>query len=189
MKKIKTPLQDEQIKNLKVGEEVLLSGTIYTARDQAHKRLVRAINQKKRLPVDLTGQVIYYCGPTPAPKGKVIGSCGPTTSSRMDEFTLALLKAGLKAMIGKGRRSSEVATAIKKYRAVYFLTYAGCGALLSNFVKEARVVAYPELGPEAMYRLLVEDFPLIVGIDNKGKSIYKGHPLSQSGGCPHFDRI
>jgi fumarate hydratase subunit beta len=178
MKRIHTPLTKENIGNLRAGDEVLLTGIIYTARDQAHKRLVRAINQKKGLPVDLTGQIIYYCGPTPAPKGKVIGSCGPTTSSRMDEFTLALLKAGLKATIGKGRRSSEVATAIKKYCAVYFLTYAGCGALLSRFVKEAKVVAYRELGPEAIYRLRVEDFPLIVGIDSKGRF------LRQSENCP-----
>jgi len=172
MKKIYTPLREEEINCLKAGDKVLLTGIIYTARDQAHKRLVCAINQKKRLPIDLSGRVIYYCGPAPAPKGKVIGSCGPTTSSRMDEFTPALLRAGLKAMIGKGRRSPEVVSAIKKYRAVYFLTYAGCGALLSNFVKEARVLAYPGLGPEAIYKLEVEDFPLIVGVDSKGRDVY-----------------
>jgi fumarate hydratase subunit beta len=176
MKRIHTPLTKENIGSLKAGDEVLLTGVIYSARDQAHKRLVSAINQKKKLPIDLVGQVIYYCGPTPAPKGRVIGACGPTTSSRMDEFTPALLKAGLKAMIGKGRRSSEVVAAIKKYHAVYLLTYAGCGALLANFVKEASVLAYPELGSEAIYRLEVENFPLIVGIDTKGRDIYQGHP-------------
>ena len=172
MRKISVPLDKKEIDNLKIGEEVLLSGTIYTARDQAHKRMAEAIKKGKRLPVDLKGQIIYYCGPTKTPKGKVIGSCGPTTSSRMDEFTPQLLKLGLKGMIGKGRRSKEVITAIKKYKAVYFLTYAGCGALLSRYVKKAKPVAYQELGPEAIYKLEVEDFPVIVGIDSEGRSIY-----------------
>ena len=138
MKKINTPLQNKQIAELKSGDKVLLSGIIYTARDQAHRRLISAIKQKKRLPFDLGGQVIYYCGPTLRPKTKTIGSCGPTTSSRMDEFSPTLLKLGLSAMIGKGRRSAEVVAAIKKYHAVYFLTYAGCGALLSKYIKEGR---------------------------------------------------
>ncbi|MDD4980775.1 MAG: FumA C-terminus/TtdB family hydratase beta subunit [Candidatus Omnitrophica bacterium] len=169
MKKINTPLTREKIKELKRGEEVLLSGIIYTARDQAHKRLIQ---EKRPLP-GLKDAVIYYCGPTPAVKGKVIGSCGPTTSSRMDEFTPALLKKGVSAMIGKGRRSGEVIQAIKKYGAVYFLTYAGCGALLSKYIKKSTVVAYKDLGPEAIYKLEVKDFPLIVGIDATGKSLYK----------------
>ena len=122
MKRINTPLTKREIERLNVGKEVLLSGVIYTARDQAHKRLVEAINKGKKTPIDLKGQVIYYCGPTRAPRGKIIGSSGPTTSSRMDEFTPALLKAGLVAMIGKGGRSPEVAKAIKKYKTVYFLT-------------------------------------------------------------------
>jgi len=172
MKKIRTPLKKSDIENLKVGDEVLLSGMIYTARDQAHKRMVEMLKAGKELPVDLKNQIIYYCGPTPAPKGKIIGSCGPTTSRRMDEFTPALLKAGLKGMIGKGNRSREVIKAIKKYKAVYFLTYAGCGALLNGYVKKATVIAYKDLGPEAIYRLEVENFPLIVGIDAKGRSIY-----------------
>lgn len=150
----------------------MLRGTVYTARDQAHKRLVEALKRGKRLPVDLRGQVIYYCGPTKTPKGKSIGSCGPTTSARMDAFTPALLKRGLAATIGKGNRSDEVKRAIRKYRAVYFVTYAGCGALLSKFVKKARPVAYKELGPEAILRLEVKDFPLIVAVDAKGRSIY-----------------
>ncbi len=158
---------------LKAGDEVLFSGTIYTARDQAHKRLAKAIANKKKLPINLKGAIIYYCGPTATPKGKVIGSCGPTTSSRMDEFTPLLLKAGLKAMIGKGSRAAEVSRAIKKYKGVYFLTYAGCGALLSKYVKRAKLVAYPDLGPEAIYKLEVKYFPLIVGIDSKGRSIYE----------------
>lgn len=173
MKKIKTPLEKKQIAKLKAGEKVLLRGIIYTARDQAHKRLLECINQKKGLPIDLTGEIIYYCGPTPAPRGKAIGSCGPTTSSRMDEFSPALLKAGLSGMIGKGRRTPEVVAAIKKYHAVYFLTYAGCGALLSSYVKDCRLIAYRELGPEAIYRLKVEEFPLIVGIDCYGGDIFK----------------
>ena len=161
-----------KIENLKIGDRLSFSGIIYTARDQAHKRLVDAIFKRKKLPFDLRGAIIYYCGPTATPKGKVIGSCGPTTSSRMDKFTPALLKAGLKGMIGKGGRCEEVRRAIKKYKAVYFLTYAGCGALLSKYVKHATAVAYKDLGPEAIYRLEVRDFPLIVGIDSRGRNIY-----------------
>lgn len=173
MRELKIPVKNKDIGNLRVGDEVLLSGTIYTARDQAHKRLTEAMVKKGRiLPIGLKGQVIYYCGPTKTPKGKVIGSCGPTTSSRMDEFTPALLKAGVKGLIGKGRRSPQVTSALKKYKAVYFLTYAGCGALLSGYVKKAKPVAYEDLGPEAIYRLEVKDFPLIVGIDAAGRSIY-----------------
>ena len=173
MKKLKLPLQAQEIAGLKAGDEVALSGVIYTARDVAHKRLAEAMQKNRALPVDIRGQIIYYCGPTRTPRGRVIGSCGPTTSSRMDEFTPLLLKAGLKGMIGKGGRCDSVRAAIKKYKAVYFLTYAGCGALLSRFVKSARVVAYKDLGPEAMYRLVVKDFPAIVGIDAEGRSVYK----------------
>jgi len=161
------------LSNVRAGEQVFLSGTMYTARDQAHKRLVAALKKGKKLPLDVKGQVIYYCGPTKTPKGRVIGSCGPTTSSRMDSFTPALLKAGLVAMIGKGRRSQEVAQAIKKYRGVYFVTYAGCGALLSTCVKKAKAVAFKDLGPEAIFELEAENFPLIVGIDSRGGSIYE----------------
>ena len=157
---------------LKAGDKAIFSGTLYTARDQAHKRLVEAIKKRKKLPIDLKGAVIYYCGPTKTPKGKIIGSCGPTTSSRMDIFTPVLLKSGLKAMIGKGTRSQEVARAIKKHKAVYFLTYAGCGALLAKYVKKNKPVAYKDLGPEAIHKLEVKDFPLIVGIDAKGRNIY-----------------
>ncbi|MDD4894318.1 MAG: FumA C-terminus/TtdB family hydratase beta subunit [Candidatus Omnitrophica bacterium] len=171
MKKINTPLVKKEIERLRAGEEVLLSGIIYTARDQAHKRLVEAVNKNKKTPIDLKGMVIYYCGPTPAPRGKIIGSCGPTTSRRMDEFTPALLKKGVIAMIGKGRRLAQVVQAIKKYKAVYFLTYAGCGALLSKYVKKNKPVAYKDLGPEAIHKLEVKDFPLIVGIDAMGRSI------------------
>jgi fumarate hydratase subunit beta len=165
-------MKQEQISALRAGDEIKLSGVIYTARDQAHKRLVDALKQGKRLPLDLKGAIIYYCGPTKTPRGKIIGSCGPTTSSRMDEFTPALLSRGLKGMIGKGSRSKEVRAAIKKYKAVYFLAYAGCGALISKYVKKVTPVAYRDLGPEAILKLEVKNLPLIVGIDAKGRSIY-----------------
>ena len=173
MKKINTPLDKRQIETLKAGEEVLLSGMIYTARDQVHKRLVEAIAKNQKTPIDLRGQIIYYCGPTKTPRGKAIGSCGPTTASRMDDFTPLLLKAGLKGMIGKGSRSPKVIRAIKKYRAVYFLAYAGCGALLAKYIRKAKPVAYKDLGPEAIYKLEVKSFPLIVGIDVKGNNVYR----------------
>jgi len=174
MKKLKLPLNKKQIAGLKAAEEVSVSGIIYVARDQAHKRLAEAIKKGKKLPLNLSGQFIYYCGPTQTPKGKIIGSCGPTTSSRMDEFTPVLLKAGLLGMIGKGGRAQEVAAAIKKYGAIYFLTYAGCGAFISKYIKSAKVVAYQDLGPEAIFRLEVKDLPLIVAIDSLGNNIYKG---------------
>jgi fumarate hydratase subunit beta len=172
MKKINTPLNLNKIKSLKAGQEVLLSGTIYTARDQAHKRLVQAIKSRKALPFELKDAAIYYCGPTQTPKGKIIGSCGPTTSSRMDAFTNLLLAKGLRGMIGKGSRSEEVKGVIRKYRGIYFITYAGCGALLSKYVKSAKIVAYGDLGPEAILKLEVEDFPLMVAIDFNGGCIY-----------------
>ena len=168
MKRLTVPLKKEQISSLKAGDEVLLTGIIYTARDQAHKRLTCSL----RLPLKLRDQIIYYCGPTNTPRGKAIGSCGPTTSSRMDKFTPKLLKAGLRGMIGKGSRSKDVLTAIKKHKAVYFLAPAGCGALLAKRVKSAKVIAYKFLGPEAVRKLEVKDFPLIVGIDSNGRSIY-----------------
>jgi fumarate hydratase subunit beta len=172
MKKINTPLGLNVIKSLRAGQEFLLNGTIYTARDQAHKRLTEAIKAGKILPVELKDAIIYYCGPTQIPKGKIIGSCGPTTSSRMDVFTPLLLAKGLKVMIGKGGRSQEVKAAIKKHKGIYFVTYAGCGALLAKCVKKVVVVAYGDLGPEAILKLEVKDFPLIVAIDANGRSIY-----------------
>lgn len=171
-KKIKTPLSAKEIKNLNAGSLVFLSGIIYTARDQAHLRLVRYIAEQRSLPVDLDGQVIYYSGPTPAGKRR-IGSCGPTTSGRMDNFTAAMLDIGVKGMIGKGRRSALVREAIKKAGAVYFLAPAGAGAYLSEKVLSSEIVAFEDLGPEAVYRLEVEDFPLVVGIDRKGNDIYE----------------
>jgi fumarate hydratase subunit beta len=172
MKAMQTPITVDKINCLKAGDEVLLNGAIYTARDQAHKRLNGLIKSNKKLPFDLKRRTIYYCGPTQTPKGKVIGSCGPTTSKRMDIFTPLLLKSGLKAMIGKGERSKEVINAIKKYKAVYLLAPAGCGALLSKFVVKKELVAFKDLGPEAIYRLEVKDFPVIVGIDAKGRSVF-----------------
>jgi len=172
MKKIDIAADRDIIKKLKAGTELLISGTIYTVRDQAHRRLQDTLKAGKRPPINLKNAAIYYCGPTKTPAGKIIGSCGPTTSSRMDEFTPALLEAGLRIMIGKGIRSKEVIRAVKKYRAVYFLTFAGCGALLAKHVKRKKTMAYKELGPEAICALEVEDFPVIVGIDAKGRSIY-----------------
>lgn len=171
MRRISSPLMNS-FNKLKAGEYVLFSGVIYTARDQAHKRLLESI-KKKKLPLKLKDQVIYYCGPTATPKGKVIGSCGPTTSSRMDEFIEPLLKQGLRAMIGKGRRSKQAKDLIKKYKAVYFIAPAGCGALLATKVISKKVVCFRNLGTEAIYRLEVKDFPLIVGIDARGRSLYK----------------
>ncbi|MDD5108156.1 MAG: FumA C-terminus/TtdB family hydratase beta subunit [Candidatus Omnitrophica bacterium] len=165
----------KKFNTLKAGQQIYFNGTIYTARDQAHKRMFEAIKKGKRLPFELKGAIIYYCGPTQAPKGKIIGSCGPTTSSRMDEFTPLLLTKGLSATIGKGSRSREVRDAIKKHRGVYFVTYAGCGALLSKYVKKAKTIAYRDLGPEAILKLEVKDFPLIVAIDANGGDIYDAY--------------
>jgi len=173
MKKIKLPLDKKRIKNLKAGEELLLSGVIYTARDQAHKKLAEAIKKGRKLPLVLKGAVIYYCGPTPARRGKAIGSCGPTTSSRMDDFTPVLLRCGLSAMIGKGDRGKSVASAIKKYKAVYFIAFSGCGAFVSEFVKKRKLVAYPELGAEAIRKYTVKDFPAIVVQDCHGGNLYQ----------------
>jgi fumarate hydratase subunit beta len=174
MKTINLPFSVKDLEELKAGDDVLLNGTVYTARDQAHARFVQLIRSGEKLPFELKGQVIYYCGPTATPVGKVIGSCGPTTSRRMDEFTPLLLSAGLKAMIGKGSRSDQVVAALKKYKAVYFAAYAGCGALIAQYIQRKTTVAFKELGPEAVYRLEIKDFPAIVAIDMYGKNIYKG---------------
>jgi len=170
--RLETPLTVEKIRNLKVGDEVLLSGTVFTARDAAHKRLAELIKRGKRIPINLKNAVIYYAGPTPPPPRRPIGSIGPTTSSRMDAFTPELLQLGLAGMIGKGDRSSEVRKAIARSGAVYFLATGGIGALLSMKVRSARPILFRELGPEAVYKLEIRDFPLIVGIDSKGRDIY-----------------
>ena len=151
---------------------MLLSGMIYTARDAAHKRFAELVGKEKRLPLDLKGACIYYCGPTPGRPGCAIGSCGPTTSSRMDAFTPALIRLGITGMIGKGRRSDDVKKSVKKHGCVYFLAPAGLGALLAAKVRSAKIIAFRDLGPEAVYKLEVKNFPLIVGIDSKGRDIY-----------------
>ena len=170
MRKIHLPLIREDITKLKAGDEVLLSGIIYTARDQAHKRLCEYVKQGKKLPIALKGNIIYYCGPTPARKNMPIGACGPTTSKRMDEFTPLLLSKGIIATIGKGSRSKQVVDALKKNKAVYFVAPAGAGAYLSQRVKKAKLIAFNDLGPEAIYELEISDFPVIVAIDSNGKS-------------------
>jgi len=173
MRILNTPLITDKIVRLNAGEIVLLNGTIYTARDAAHKKIVGAIKNGRPLAFGLKEQIIYYAGPAPAKKGEPIGSCGPTTSSRMDSYTVPLLKKGLKGMLGKGKRSDEVIGAIKKYKAVYFIAVGGAAALLATKIKKAKIIAYPELGTEAVYKFEVEDFPVIVAIDSKGKSILK----------------
>jgi len=170
--KIKTPLIRDVIGTLKAGDEVSLSGKIFTARDAAHKRLHDLIAKGGIMPLDISDAVIYYAGPTPPRPHSIIGSCGPTTSSRMDPFTPELLKLGLRGMIGKGDRSREVRKAIKEYGCVYFLATGGIGALLSDKIKMARPILFKELGPEAVYEMEVADFPLTVGIDSKGNDIY-----------------
>jgi len=161
------------LQKLCAGDTFAYTGILYTARDQAHKRMVKSLRAGGKLPIDLKRAPIYYCGPTAIPRGKIIGSCGPTTSARMDAFTPLLLRQGLRVMIGKGARSAEVVAAIKKYKAVYCITYAGCGALLARHIRSAQVVAYPDLGPEAIWKLEVDDFPLIVAVDSRGNDIYK----------------
>ncbi|WP_058485837.1 Fe-S-containing hydro-lyase [Defluviitalea phaphyphila] len=171
-KRISLPLKEDVILDLKAGDKVLLSGTIYTGRDAAHKRMIEALNKGEDLPIDINGQVIYYVGPCPAKENEVIGSCGPTTSGRMDVYTPAILEQGLKGMIGKGERSKSVIESMKKNKAIYFTAIGGAGALLADRVKAAEVVAYNDLGAEAIYKLEVEDFPVIVTIDCEGNNLY-----------------
>lgn len=175
--RIKTPLTPKVIKSLNAGDMVYLSGIIYTGRDAAHKRMVEMIDQNKNLPFEFEGQVIYYAGPTPTPKHErgrkpVIGSIGPTTSGRMDKYSPVLMEKGLVAMIGKGSRNQTTADAIILHCGIYFSAIGGAAALISKCVKSAEVIAFEDLGTEAIRRLSVEDFPLIVGIDCFGKSIY-----------------
>ena len=171
-KKITLPLTDKTIQSLKAGDSLLISGVLYVARDAAHKRMVEALDKGKPLPFEIKGQTIYYMGPTPAPPGKVIGSAGPTTSSRMDVYTPRLLVAGLKGIIGKGARSHEVKDALKKYKAVYLAAVGGAGALLSKTIVKSEVIAYPELGPEAILKIEVTDFPVTVINDIYGGDLY-----------------
>ncbi len=170
--RIETPVTEELLSGLKIGDRVLISGTIYTGRDAAHKRMVEALDKGEELPFDVNGQVIYYAGPAPTPPGKPIGSVGPTTSYRMDPYAPRMMEAGLKGMIGKGPRAVEVIEAMVKYKAVYFAAIGGSAALLARKVKSAEIIAYEELGPEAVRRLVVEDFPVIVVNDLEGNDLY-----------------
>jgi fumarate hydratase subunit beta len=171
--KITSPLEEKVIEKLTAGTKVTISGVIYTARDAAHHRIIQALERGEELPFDLAGQTLYYMGPSPAPPGRVIGSTGPTTSSRMDRYTPRLLAAGIKAMIGKGGRSAEVREAIKKHKAVYLAATGGAGALLARTIKQAEVIAYEELGTEAILKLTVEDFPAIVANDIYGEDLFE----------------
>ena len=170
---ITTPLSREQARNLKAGDSCLISGVIYTARDAAHKRLCELAEQGKELPIDVKDATIYYVGPTPARPGQAIGSAGPTTSYRMDAYSPLLISLGETGMIGKGKRGPEVVAAMKEHGAVYFGAIGGCGALLGQCVRKAEIVAYEDLGAEAIRRLEVEDFPVVVIIDSEGNNLYE----------------
>lgn len=171
--RIETPLTREKLAQLKTGDNVLISGVIYTGRDAAHKKMVEALARGEALPFDVKDQVIFFVGPTPPKPGQVIGSSGPTTSYRMDAYSPTLIERGLTGMIGKGLRSEEVIAAMKKYGAVYFGAIGGSGALLAKRIVAAEVIAYPELGPEAVRRLEVKDFPVMVIIDQDGNNLYE----------------
>ncbi|MFO7888526.1 MAG: Fe-S-containing hydro-lyase [Eubacteriales bacterium] len=170
---IELPLKDDVIEKLKIGDRVYLTGYMYTGRDAAHKRLVDLIKDKKKLPIELKNETIYYVGPAPAKKEQVIGSAGPTTSYRMDPYTITLMKKGLKGMIGKGKRSKEVVDSIKEHKAVYFAAVGGAAAYISKCIKKKELVAYEDLGTEAILKIYVEKFPVIVAVDSKGNDIYK----------------
>lgn len=172
VKKIQAPLTDDIVMSLKAGDNVLISGVIYTARDAAHKKLVELMDKNETLPIDLQGQFIYYVGPTPAKPGQAIGSAGPTTSGRMDAYTPKMLEKGMKACIGKGLRNHAVKDALQQYKGVYLAAVGGAGALLSKKITKCEVVAYPELGAEAIHRLEVEDFPATVINDAYGNDLY-----------------
>ncbi len=172
-KKITLPLTDKTIAGLKAGDNLLLTGTLYVARDAAHKRMIEQLDRGEPLPFDIKGQTIYYMGPTPAPPGRVIGSAGPTTSKRMDAYTPRLIDAGLKGMIGKGIRSQEVRDAMKKHKAVYLAAIGGTGALISKSIIKSEVIAYPDLGPEAVLKIEVKDFPVTVINDIYGTDLYE----------------
>ncbi len=173
IRRIETPLEEDVVQRLEAGQKVFLSGFIYTARDAAHKRFFDALSKGQSLPMDIRNQVIYYCGPSPAPPGRVIGACGPTTSSRMDAYAPELIALGLKGMIGKGKRSQSVRDALALHKAVYFGATGGAGALLSKCVVSSEVIAYEDLGPEAVVKLGVRDFPLFVINDVFGRDLYQ----------------
>lgn len=169
---MQAPLDKEEVKALEAGDYVYITGTIYTARDAAHLRMSEALDRGEELPIDLNNNIIYYMGPTPAREGRVIGSAGPTTASRMDKYAPRLLDLGVTGMIGKGRRKPEVTDAIVRNAAVFFAAVGGAGALLSKCIKKAEVIAYDDLGTEAIRKLEVENFPVIVVIDSKGRNLY-----------------
>ena len=173
VKKLTLPVTDKELKELRAGDEVLLTGIIYAARDAAHRRMIEALENGKQLPFDIEGQAIYYMGPTPARPGKAIGAAGPTTSGRMDIYSPRLMEEGLKIMIGKGMRSEPVKDALKKNKAVYLAAIGGAGALLSKSIKKSEVIAFEELGTEAIRRLEVEDFPATVANDIHGGDLYQ----------------
>ena len=170
---ITSPLDEQTVARLRAGDTVDISGTLYTARDAAHKKMAEALAIGQALPVELKGQTIYYMGPSPAPPGRAIGACGPTTSGRMDPFTPSMLEAGVKALLGKGERSERVKAALLRHKAVYLVTYGGAGALLAKAVTKADVVAYPELGAEAVMRLEVKNLPAIVADDIYGGDLFE----------------
>ncbi len=172
-KRIAAPMSKENAKKLRAGDYVYITGTIYTARDAAHKRMSEAIAKGEELPISMENNIIYYMGPSPAREGRPIGSAGPTTASRMDKYAPKLLDLGLKGMIGKGKRSGEVIEAVKRNGCVYFAAVGGAGAILSKCIKESKVVAYDDLGTEAVRELYVEDFPCIVVIDSQGNNLYE----------------
>jgi len=174
--RIVTPLTDKAALSLRSGDKVLISGIIFTGRDAAHRRIADSIGGNRPLPFDLNGQVIYYVGPSPTPPGKTCGSAGPTTSGRMDPFTPLLLDLGLKGMIGKGTRSAEAIEAMVRNKAVYLGAVGGTAALISKSITRMEIVAWPELGPEAVFRMRVEDFPVVVLIDAYGKNLYETGP-------------
>jgi fumarate hydratase subunit beta len=173
IRKLQSPLSEEDVRSLKAGDEVLISGVVYTARDMAHKRLCEAIEAGEKLPFELAGAIVYFVGPTPARPGRIIGAAGPTTSSRMDKFSPVLIANGLKAMIGKGYRDGQVRDALKKYGAVHLATIGGAGALLGKHITSAEIIAYEDLGTEAIRKLHVVDFPAVVAYDCYGNSVYK----------------
>jgi len=172
-KKITSPFNDKTIEGLKAGDQVLISGVMYVGRDAAHKRLVEALNKGDKMPFDVKGQVIYYMGPSPTKPGNVIGSAGPTTSGRMDAYTPRMLEAGLKGMVGKGLRTKDVKDAIKQYKAVYLASVGGAAALIAKRIVKSETIAYEELGPEALLRIEVKDFPAIVINDMYGGDLYE----------------
>lgn len=181
-RRLRTPLDESTVMSLRAGDRVLISGVLYAARDAAHRKMAEVLGEGGRLPLDLDGQVVYYVGPTPAPPGRAVGAAGPTTAGRMDPYTPLLLQQGLRGMIGKGPRGPEVREAMCRSRAVYFVVTGGAGALLGSHITEASVVAYPELGTEALRRLVAEDMPALVAVDAHGGNLFASGPEAFAAG-------